>query len=181
MCDTSNTLPSAALSSAIFLIPSIFPYLSLGLVSASFIVYTLHYYCPSARLSRLKDTITIAEQTLNHAKVNCKRDYLALAAVETRFLRTKLTTSRLHERLLDVRDIPGWKDYVQTMIAVSLSLSTLRRELREVHRSLLFLIEAACQRKLTQDINESQEIIDGALHLQNSWRSRVQCQAHYEV
>ncbi|KAF8183094.1 hypothetical protein K438DRAFT_1767146 [Mycena galopus ATCC 62051] len=171
MCDTINT--SSALSSTTFLISSnIFPYLSLGLVSASFIVYVLQYCCRSAGLDRLNDTITIA---------NCGRDYLALAEINTRFLRTKLTASRLHTRLLEARSFPGWKDYAQTIMAVSLRLPALRREVRDVHTSALVLIEAAHQRKLTEDIKESQETMDAALQSQDSWRARVQHQPHYEV
>ncbi|KAF8183089.1 hypothetical protein K438DRAFT_1975339 [Mycena galopus ATCC 62051] len=183
MCDTSNTLPSSALSSTTFLIPSnIFPYLSLGLVSASFIICVLQYCCCSVRLGRLNDTITTVDELLDHTKANCRWDYLALAEINTRFLRTKLTASRLHTRLLEARNFPSWKDYVQTMMAVSLRLPALRREVRGVHTSLLVLIEAAHQRKLTEDINESQETMDAALHPQDSWRaSRVQRQPHYEV
>ncbi|KAF8206010.1 hypothetical protein K438DRAFT_1756741 [Mycena galopus ATCC 62051] len=151
MCDASNTLPSSALSSTILLIPgNIFPYLSLGLVFASFIAYSLHYHCPSARLGRLNDTFTIVGELLDHAKADCRRDYLALAEIETRFLRTKLTASRLHTRLLKARGMPSWKDYLKTMMAVPRSLPTLRRELREVHTSLLLSV---CQGGLEFSVN----------------------------
>ncbi|KAF8206016.1 hypothetical protein K438DRAFT_1756746 [Mycena galopus ATCC 62051] len=155
MCDTSNTLSSSTLSSTVSLIPNnIFPYLSLGLVFAGFMIYTLHCYCPSARLGRLNGMITAAEAMLDHAKANCRRDYLALSETNIRVL-------RLYTRLLDARHFLGWKDYVQTMMAISLSLPTLRREVRDAHTSLLILIEASRQRRITEDINESQEAMNG--------------------
>ncbi|KAF8205995.1 hypothetical protein K438DRAFT_1931784 [Mycena galopus ATCC 62051] len=180
MCDTSNMLESSALSSTVFpILSNIFPYLGLGLMSTSFIVYALHYCCPSTRLGRLNAMITIVEEMLDHTKANGRRDFLALAEINTRFLRTKLAASRLHTHFLDAHNFPGWKNYVQTMLVVSLSLLALRREVRDVHMSLLVLVEAARQRRLTKDINESQETMDAALHSQDS--GRAQRQPHYEV
>ncbi|KAF8205996.1 hypothetical protein K438DRAFT_1756726 [Mycena galopus ATCC 62051] len=173
MCDTSNTLESSALSTTLFSTPSnIFPYLGLGLMSASFIIYALNYCCPSTRLGRLNAMSTIVEERLNHAKANARRDLLALAEMDTRFLRTKLAASRIHTRLLEAHNLSGWRDYAQTMMVVSLRLPALRREV---------LIEAASQRKLTEDINESQASMNAALYSQDTWRARVQRQPHYEV
>jgi hypothetical protein len=42
---------------------------------------------PSARVNRLNNTIAVVEEILTQAKANCTRDYLALVAAETRFLR----------------------------------------------------------------------------------------------
>ncbi|KAF8206004.1 hypothetical protein K438DRAFT_1931788 [Mycena galopus ATCC 62051] len=175
MCDTSNTLSSSALSSTVFLIPTkILPYLSLGLVSAAFIVYALHYYCPSARLNRLHNTITTVDELLDHAKATCRRDFLALAELDTRFL-------RLHTRLLEVQNVPDFRYYVQPMMDVSRSLPKLCRELQDVYMLLRVLIEAERQQKLTEDIKEGQESIDGVLRSQNAWRARVQRQTPYDV
>jgi hypothetical protein len=76
-------------------------------------------------------------------------------------------------------------DYLHDMIAILRGLAMLECEVRDIQTSLLVgivlwsshlllatycqyhqvLIEAAHQRKLTQDIHESQDILDGAVHL----------------
>jgi hypothetical protein len=89
MCNTSDILQSSVLFWTLSLIPAtIFPYLALGLLSTSFIIYRLHYSRPAVTLDRLENTITTVEDSiLIHAKAKCMRDYLALVEAETRFLR----------------------------------------------------------------------------------------------
>ncbi|KAJ7793052.1 hypothetical protein B0H14DRAFT_2623249 [Mycena olivaceomarginata] len=138
-----------------------FPYLSLGILSASSVVYALRRRCPAVTLDRLDNTITAVEEILTHAKAKCMRDYLALFEAETRFLRTKLAVSRLHSRLLEARHMPGWKTYLRDIFTISRALVMLEREVRDIQTSCWSLIEAAHQHKLTEDIRESQEIVDG--------------------
>jgi hypothetical protein len=89
MCNASDILQSSVLFWTLSLIPAtIFPYLALGLLSTSFIIYGLHYSRPAVTLDRLENTITAVEDSiLIHAKAKCMRDYLALVEAETRFLR----------------------------------------------------------------------------------------------
>ncbi|KAJ7347802.1 hypothetical protein DFH08DRAFT_936598, partial [Mycena albidolilacea] len=172
MCDASNILQSSVLLWTLSLIPAtIFPYLALGLLSTSFIIYALRYNCPAVRVDRLKNEITVVEEILTDAKAKCIRDYLALVEAETRFLRTKLAVSRLHSRLLEARNIPGWKNYLHDIFTISRALAILERQVRDIKTSLLVLIEAAHQRKLTEDIREGQEIGDGVLQ---PYYSRIQ-------
>ncbi|KAJ7790025.1 hypothetical protein B0H14DRAFT_3891430 [Mycena olivaceomarginata] len=185
MCNASDILQSSVLFWMLSLIPApIFPYLALGLLSTSFIVYALRHNCPAVRVDRLKNGITAVEEILTDAKAKCMRDYLALVEAETRFLRTKLAVSRLHSRLLEARSMSSWKNYLRAILTISHALAMLEREVRDIQTSLLVLIEAANQRKLTEDICEGQEIGDGVLHPQYSVRTRVRGQPtapDYEV
>ncbi|KAJ7793051.1 hypothetical protein B0H14DRAFT_3159825 [Mycena olivaceomarginata] len=157
MCKIRH-LQSSALFLTLSLIPSsILLYLAVGLLSASLIIYALNHNCPSAKLNRLNNAITVVEGILTRAKAKCMHNYLALAETETRFLRTKLAVSKLHSRLLETRKMRGWKDYLHNMIAILGGLAMLECEV---------FIEVAHQRKLMQDIHESQEITDGAVHPQ---------------
>ncbi|KAF8205990.1 hypothetical protein K438DRAFT_1756719 [Mycena galopus ATCC 62051] len=159
MCDASYTLPFSAPSSMAFFIPNnIFPYLSIGVVSASFLFYALHHYCPSTRLDRLHNIIIAVEEILDQARPKCRRDYWALIETEARFLRTKLRVSKVYSRLLKTE--MAWKSHLQNMIDVSCSLRLLEREVRDIQTSLLVLIQAVHQRKLTEDISELEEIVD---------------------
>jgi hypothetical protein len=88
MCDASDILQSSALFWMVSLIPAkIFPYLAVGLLSISFIIYGLRYSWPAVTLDRLENTFTAVEEILTHAKAKCMRDYLALVEAETRFRR----------------------------------------------------------------------------------------------
>ncbi|KAF7378086.1 hypothetical protein MSAN_00232800 [Mycena sanguinolenta] len=165
MCDPTHTLePSSALSSTLSLIPgNAIPYLALGIGSAFCMGYAIRYNLPAVKLDRLNTTLRTAEETLDHAKAKCVRDYLSLAELRTRFLRTKLTTSKLQTRLLEVHDL-GWKDYLQNIIAISRCLVMLEREVCDIQKTSLVLIEAAHRRKLTEDINETQAVLHGAMY-----------------
>ncbi|KAJ7881322.1 hypothetical protein B0H14DRAFT_2705356 [Mycena olivaceomarginata] len=185
MCDASDILQSSVVFWTLSLIPAtIFPYLALGLLSTSFIIYALRHNCPAVRVDRLKNGITVVDEILTHAKAKCMRDYLALIQAETRFMRTKLAVSRLHSRLLEARHMPGWKTYLRNIFTISCALAMLEREVRDIQTSLLVLIEAAHQRKLTEDIREGQETVDGVLQPHYSLRAQVHGQPtapDYEV
>ncbi|KAF7378091.1 hypothetical protein MSAN_00233300 [Mycena sanguinolenta] len=163
MCDT-DTLEPSALSSILSLIPqNIVAYLSLAVPFTLFVGYAMHYNRPSAKMDRVNIALKNAAETLTHAKARCMRDYLALAKTETRFLRTKLTASKLQTRLLEVHDL-GWKDYLQNVITISRCLVMLEREVRDMQKTLLVLIEAANRRKLTEDINETQAVLHAVVY-----------------
>ncbi|KAJ6551933.1 hypothetical protein B0H19DRAFT_1264549 [Mycena capillaripes] len=170
MCDTNCPLLPSLLLWIISLIPNnIFRYITLAVASACFMVYFIHLNHPSVRLNRLQNTITIVEGILTRAKAKCMRDYLAVAENETRFLRVKLSASRLQSQSLETHNLP-WKFYLQNIRAIFRSLATCERELQDIQTAMLLLIEAAHQYKLVTDINESSEIMSGVPHSQRSSR-----------
>ncbi|KAF7368717.1 hypothetical protein MVEN_00196400 [Mycena venus] len=142
---------------------NVFRYIVLGAVSASVLVYTAHHNHPSSRLGRLNKAMNDLEETFAHAKTKCARDYLALVDSETRFLRAKLVVSRLHSRLLKMHEI-SWKIYFPNLRETMHILQTCEHEVQELQIFMLLLVEAANQRKLTEDINQSLEIVDGISH-----------------
>ncbi|KAJ6480294.1 hypothetical protein C8R45DRAFT_1216047 [Mycena sanguinolenta] len=151
------------MSSILALIPgNMFPHLALGVVSASFVGYAMHYNRPSVKLGRVKTALTNAEKTLAHAKATCMRDYLSLTETETRFLRTKLAASNLQTCLLEAHNLLRWRAYLQKIITISRRLVMLEREIHDIQNSLLVLIEAAHRRKLSEDINETQAVLHEA-------------------
>ncbi|KAJ6480298.1 hypothetical protein C8R45DRAFT_1155277 [Mycena sanguinolenta] len=153
------------MSSTLALIPSnVFPHLALGVASASLVGYAMYYNHPSVKLGRVNTALANTEKTLAEAKARCIRDYLAVAETETRFLRTKHTASKLRTRLLEVHDLPSWKSYLDNIITISRCLVVLEREVRDIQKCLLVLIEAANRRKLTEDINENQAVLHDAVH-----------------
>ncbi|KAJ7881324.1 hypothetical protein B0H14DRAFT_2565898 [Mycena olivaceomarginata] len=173
MCDTNNILQSAALIWAPSLVPSsILPYLALGVMPVSLVIHTLRHSCPAVRLDRLKNGVTLLEKILTQAKAKCTRDFLALVQAEIRFLQTERAVSRLESRLLETRIVPGWRDYLRGTFIISRALTMLEREVQDIEKTLLVLIADAHQRKLTDDIHERQELMDGVLQPQYSGRAR---------
>ncbi|KAJ6480293.1 hypothetical protein C8R45DRAFT_351229 [Mycena sanguinolenta] len=163
MCDADALEPST-LFSMLSLIPgNSFVYLSFAVTSTLSVGYAMHYNCPSVKLGRLTTALNTGGKTLAHAKATCMRNYLALTETETRFLRTKLTASKLQTRLLEAHNL-GWKDYLHNIISISRCLVMLERDVRDIQKSLLVLIEAAHRRKLTEDINETQAVLHGTMH-----------------
>ncbi|KAJ7751833.1 hypothetical protein B0H14DRAFT_2635923 [Mycena olivaceomarginata] len=135
MCDASDILQSSALIWTLSLIPAkIFPYLALGLLSASFIICALRHNCPAI-----------------YFKPHC-----ISAGPSSRYPNFTSDCWR-HATCQAGRSI------FATIFVISRALAMLEREVRDIQTSLLVLIEAAHQRKLTADLQAGQEIGDGVL------------------
>ncbi|KAJ7347873.1 hypothetical protein DFH08DRAFT_960262 [Mycena albidolilacea] len=175
MCDNPSTIRSALLFWMLSFVPSnILPYITLGVASISLVVYYVQLNLPSLKLNRLKNTIGMTEDIITRAKADCgMRDHLLLVEGEIRLLRVKLSTSRIHSRLLETHSV-CWITYLQNMITISRNLAMSERELQDIRTSLLLLIEGPHQHKLGQTINGSQEIEHSrVLQSQRSCRTRV--------
>ncbi|KAJ7347762.1 hypothetical protein DFH08DRAFT_936583 [Mycena albidolilacea] len=96
------------------------------------------------------------------------RSRTGLNAVNGMSSRNKLAVSKLRSRLLETRNIPGWKDYLRDMITILHGLAMLECEVRDIQAFLLVLLEVSHQRKLAQDIHKNQEIFNGTVHPQYS-------------
>jgi hypothetical protein len=57
--------------------------------------------------------------------------------------RAKLAVSRIHSRLLEARNMPGWKKYLRDIFTISRALATLGREVRDIKMSLLVSISSS--------------------------------------
>ncbi|KAJ7703994.1 hypothetical protein B0H17DRAFT_1040333 [Mycena rosella] len=88
MGNTISTLQTSLLFGALSMLPgNTFPYITLGVASASLTIYAAHHYGPSQRLLRLEDTITATEEILEGAKLDCARDHMTLVRRGRRLLR----------------------------------------------------------------------------------------------
>jgi hypothetical protein len=59
------------------------------------------------------------------------------AQTSLNFGRTELAASRLHSRLLETRNMRGWKEYLYNMAAILQGLTKLECEMRDIQTSLL--------------------------------------------
>ncbi|KAF8206007.1 hypothetical protein K438DRAFT_1756737 [Mycena galopus ATCC 62051] len=155
MSENSSTLQSSLLFFALSLIPSnILRYIALGVTLISLLLYSMHHNPPAARLTRLYNTIAMVEDILMHTKAKCRHNYFLLAEYEIRLMRFALMHNSSPTLL---------KSRITTR-----SLTMCERELQDIHTSLLLFIEAAHQRKLTEDINGSEEIAGAVPRAQHS-------------
>jgi precorrin-6B methylase 2 len=53
-------------------------YITLGLLSAALVIYTVNRQRPSHKLARVECAIEVCEETLKYAKSNCARNHLEL-------------------------------------------------------------------------------------------------------
>ncbi|KAJ6480302.1 hypothetical protein C8R45DRAFT_1100891 [Mycena sanguinolenta] len=165
MGNSPSKPPSSLLFFTLSLIPSnVLRYPALVFAAISVIVYSIYRNPLAAKLTQVNDVIVMVDGILTQAKAECMRDHLLLAEYETRLLRTKLSASKIHSDLLEL-DATAWKRYLQNIMAISRGLAKCERELRDIERSLLLLIEAAHQRKLAEDLNLNTEIVNGSAFL----------------
>ncbi|KAJ6583951.1 hypothetical protein DFH09DRAFT_1075567 [Mycena vulgaris] len=95
MSDSRCTSRSSIVLWILSLIPNnLIRYIALGLVSAWFIVASVHLQNPTARMQHLEDAIKSAEETLERAKSNCARNRLDLGEGESRLLHYRRPRSR---------------------------------------------------------------------------------------
>jgi hypothetical protein len=57
--------------------------------------------------------------------------------------RAKLAVSRIHSRLLEARNMPGWKKYLRDIFTISRALAILGREVQDIKMSLLVSISSS--------------------------------------
>ncbi|KAJ7881334.1 hypothetical protein B0H14DRAFT_3857802 [Mycena olivaceomarginata] len=112
----------------------------------------------SAARRRVHEIITVVEELLTRAKDKCTRDYSFLAESETLLLRVKLSASRAYSQLLEA-DNMSWKSYLQNIISISHSLVMCERELHHIRTTLLLIMEGEHQRKLSEELSESTDIV----------------------
>ncbi|KAJ6480291.1 hypothetical protein C8R45DRAFT_933218 [Mycena sanguinolenta] len=156
-----SKFPSSLLFFTLSLIPSnVLRYPALVLAAISVVVYSIYNNPPSARLAHVNNVVIVVDGILTRAKAECMRDHLLLAEYETRLLRTKLSTSKVHTYVLEL-DAMAWKQHLHNRITIFTSLAKCERELRDIQTSLLILIEAAHQRKIAEDLNLNTAIVNG--------------------
>ncbi|KAJ6578701.1 hypothetical protein DFH09DRAFT_1310679 [Mycena vulgaris] len=137
-------------------------YIGLGLATASLLIYAAHYQSPSQTFDRLENSIKVTEEILEGAKMDCARDQVELMRRENRLRQAKILASKIQSRMLEAEDTT-WEEYFQAIRGIMQSIDKCRREVKEIQTSTLLTIEAERQRKLSEGIKESREVISAIL------------------
>ncbi|KAJ6578707.1 hypothetical protein DFH09DRAFT_1077637 [Mycena vulgaris] len=145
MPDTTSKLQIFVFT-AISLVPgTTMRYIGLGLATASLAV---------AEVDRLENSIKITEKILEGAKMDCTRDQVELMPRGNRLRQTKILASKIQTRVQEAEDTPR---------GIMQSIDKCRLEVKEIQSSTLLTIEAERQRKLSEGIKESREVISVVL------------------
>ncbi|KAJ7457101.1 hypothetical protein FB451DRAFT_1275930 [Mycena latifolia] len=163
MCDTISTLQASVMMSTLSLVAgNTSRYIGLGLASASLGVYAAHHQSPSQKLARLEDALMATEEILEHAKLDCARNRVELMESETQLLQAKLAVSKIQSQMLEARDTT-WNEYFQNIIGIWKSIKKCEKDIKQIQTSTLLTIEAERQRRLSEGIKESREILDAVV------------------
>ncbi|KAF7356365.1 hypothetical protein MVEN_00968900 [Mycena venus] len=159
MCDAVST-------SAIFWALSIVPgnrYILLGLISVTLIIYAVNSQRPSHKLRLVEEAIKVAEEILERAQWNCSRNQVELMDETTHLLKAKISASEIRSRLLETDGVTTWKEfvkYLQSLRDITQKMKQCAKEVKEIQTSILRTIEAERRRKISEGVQESQEILD---------------------
>ncbi|KAJ7366189.1 hypothetical protein DFH08DRAFT_1071775 [Mycena albidolilacea] len=138
-------------------------YITLGLLSAALVIYTVNRQRPSHKLARVECAIEVCEETLKYAKSNCARNHLELTDATRRLLEAKLSASRIGTRLLETHSVTTWEElveYLQNLRDIVQNINQCAKDVKEIQRSTLLTIEAERQRQFFEGIKELREIRD---------------------
>ncbi|KAJ7896922.1 hypothetical protein B0H13DRAFT_1884795 [Mycena leptocephala] len=134
MCDTIST---SIVLGALALVPgSTSRYVFLALTSASFIFFAAHHQGPVQKLTKLEDAIEALEEILERAKATSS------------YARNHM---KIQSNLLEMSSA---KTYFKSIRAILHTIDQCAKEL---------IIEEERQRKLTEGIKESQEVLDAVV------------------
>ncbi|KAJ7763162.1 hypothetical protein DFH07DRAFT_770893 [Mycena maculata] len=129
-------------------------YIGIGLLGAAIMIYVAHHKRPSTRLDHLNKVITEETEILERASAECLRDHVCLTAARRQLLQVKWSASNIQSRRLETESM-SWKIYLQEMWDISLNLDKCESQLT---------MEAKHQRKLSEDINETEKILNAVVH-----------------
>ncbi|KAJ7819238.1 hypothetical protein B0H13DRAFT_2682592 [Mycena leptocephala] len=175
MCDTIST---SIILGALALLPSITSrYVFLVLACISFILYASRRWGPAQKFTKLEDVIKALEETLERAKAasSYARNHIEVINAGCRLLQVKLSASKIQSHLLEMGSAT-WKTYFKNIRAISRTIDQCAKEVKEIQTAMLLIIEEERQRKLTEGIKESQEVL-GTVVLRHAYR-RSGSEAH---
>ncbi|KAJ7613709.1 hypothetical protein DFH06DRAFT_1484544 [Mycena polygramma] len=161
MGDTIPNLKSSLLLSVLALIPgTIWRYACVALAFASLVLFITRHQGPTRQFNMLEDTIEVTEETLLRAKTmpTCASSHTEIIDAGYRLLRMKLSASRMQSRILEMRD-ETWISYLTNLGALLLDIRHCEAELKEIQTAMLLTIEEEHQRKLTEGIKKSREVL----------------------
>ncbi|KAJ7835505.1 hypothetical protein B0H13DRAFT_1913543 [Mycena leptocephala] len=118
------------------------------------LVYAINLKRPSVQLRQLEDTVKTTDEIIGNAKAHCPRDLLSLTEQGVRLLKIKRSASMIQCRILET-DTLSWKRYR----ALSRDIGDCAKGVKKIRTTVQLIAEAERQRKFTEDINATGNIL----------------------
>ncbi|KAJ7750904.1 hypothetical protein B0H16DRAFT_1460606 [Mycena metata] len=123
-------------------------YIIAGLLLALLVAYAVNHCAPSRMVLRLENTIKTLRKTFNHAMANCPRDWTELRELGCQITQVELSVSRIRRHLLDISSFVTWKKYFQDLRGTFKTITECNKELKDIQKSILRIIEGEHERQL---------------------------------
>ncbi|KAJ7619334.1 hypothetical protein FB45DRAFT_871547 [Roridomyces roridus] len=148
-------LPAAIISSA----GLFYTGLAFGVTWTIIFVGHRQFWLPE-KLGRLFDTIHYTSQIFKATKSDCTRvAMMALAAPEQRFLKARRSASEIKELMLTMNEKETWMEWFRASREMGRRIDQCVDDVRGIRTEILVIAEKDHQRKISEEIKESQEVL----------------------
>ncbi|KAJ7690341.1 hypothetical protein B0H17DRAFT_1201691 [Mycena rosella] len=170
MQDTTTTqIVASALLGSLALIPdNTLRYTTLGITVCLGVVYFVSLKRPSTQLGCLNEHIQETDETIRSAKSLCPREHLSLAEEGVRLLEATRSASMITCRMLETKRFT-WKKYR----LFSRDVAECAKNVKSIRTAVQLIVEAERQRKLAEDINETEGMLATILGHNTAWTRRI--------
>ncbi|KAJ7133497.1 hypothetical protein C8R44DRAFT_977632 [Mycena epipterygia] len=153
--NTSQLVASILLGSLPALIPdNALRYLALAIVVCLTVICAVYIKHPSTQLRQLQDAIATTKELTRSARQKCARDHLSLTAEWARLLVVEQCASMIQCRVWGTGRFT-WKKYR----LLSNDIAKCSGKIKTIRAAVQNTVEAEHQRKLAEDINETESIL----------------------
>ncbi|KAJ6585517.1 hypothetical protein B0H19DRAFT_1321195 [Mycena capillaripes] len=153
--------PSQLIASLLFACVAIIPnnalrYTTLALAAALAIFCNIYLRSPSTQLRRLSHAIDHTDKLIGHAMLQCPRNHLGLVNQTEQLLQASRSTSLIKCRILGSKaERFSWNKYRLLCKDIAVCVNCVR----DIRTTVQLIIEAEHQRRLADDIRETQLIL----------------------
>ncbi|KAJ7893984.1 hypothetical protein B0H13DRAFT_1886150 [Mycena leptocephala] len=135
-------------------------YVFLTLACMSFVFFAARHQGPAQKFSKLEDAIEALEEIFERAKVasSYARNDMEVIDAGCSLLQVKLSASKILSNLLEMRSAT-WKIHFKNIRAILQAINQCAQEVKGIRTAMLLIIEEERQRKLTEGIKESEEVL----------------------
>ncbi|KAJ7872226.1 hypothetical protein B0H13DRAFT_2349579 [Mycena leptocephala] len=161
----SDNLSTSIILGALALVPSTSSrYIFFALACMSFTFLAARHQGPTQKFAKLEDAIKAVKEALEHAKAasSYMRNHMKVVDAGCRLLQVKLSASKIQSHLLEMRSVT-WNTYFKSIWAILRTIDQCAKEVKEIQTTMLLIIEEERQRKLTEGIKESQEVLGAVI------------------
>ncbi|KAJ7133500.1 hypothetical protein C8R44DRAFT_870881 [Mycena epipterygia] len=114
-------------------------------------IYLKH---PATQLRQLQETITTTKEITRSARLKCPRDHLSLTVEWARLLAVERRTSIIQRRVWETEKLT-WNKYR----LICTDIADCSGQIKSIRAAVQNTVEAEHQRKLAEDINETESIL----------------------